>query len=36
MKRFGTSAMGLMFAVSLWAGPAGAQDKYTMGMTGGT
>lgn len=36
MKRWGSCAASLVFAVSLWAPPAGAQDKFTMGMTGGT
>ena len=36
MKRFSVCVMGLVFAVSLWGVPASAQDKFTMGMGGGT
>jgi hypothetical protein len=36
MRRFGAYAIGLVLAVSFWTGPAGAQDKYTMGMARGT
>ncbi len=36
MKRFGLCALSFVLAVSLWAAPAGGQDKFTMGMTSGT
>lgn len=36
MKRLVAGAMGLVVAVALWTAPAMAQDKYTLGMTGGT
>lgn len=36
MKRFGTCAMTVVFAFSLWAMPAGAQDKFILGMGGST
>lgn len=36
MKRLGSCAGSLLLAVSLWASPAGAQGKLSMGMTGGT
>lgn len=36
MKRFGLGIMTLVFAVSLLAVSARAQDKFTQGMTGGT
>ena len=36
MKRFGLCAVVLLFAVSVSAAPACAQDKLIMGMGGGT
>ena len=36
MKRFGLCMMNLVFAVSLWAVTAGAQDKFMVGYGGGT
>lgn len=36
MKRLGSCAMSLVLGVSLWGAPAGAQDKFTTGMLGGT
>jgi hypothetical protein len=36
MKRFSVCVMGLVFAISLWGTSASAQDKFTMGMGGGT
>jgi hypothetical protein len=36
MRRFGACAVTLMFAAVLWVAPAGAQDKFTMGMGGAT
>ena len=36
MKRFSMCVMGLVCAVSLGGMPASAQDKFTMGMGGGT
>ena len=36
MKRFSLGVLSFVFAVSLWAAPTGGQDKFTMGMTGGT
>ena len=36
MKRFGLCAAVLLFAVSVSAAPACAQDKLIMGMGGGT
>jgi hypothetical protein len=36
MKRFGLCMMSLVFAVSLWAVSASAQDKFIMGYGGGT
>jgi len=36
MTRFSICVMGLVFMFSLWAAPAGAQDKFVMGMGGAT
>ena len=36
MKRWGSCAMSLVIAAFLWAPPAGAQDKFTMGYGAGT
>ena len=36
MKRFSVCMMGFVFTVALWGAPTSAQDKFTMGMTGGT
>jgi len=36
MKRFGWGLMTFAFAALLLAAPAGAQDKLTLGLTGGT
>ena len=36
MTRFRVCLMGLVVVLSLWAAPAGAQDKFTMGYGSGT
>lgn len=36
LKRFGVGAMSLVVAFFLWVAPAGAQERFTLGMTGGT
>jgi hypothetical protein len=36
MKRFSVCLISLGVALSLWAGPTRAQDKYTMGMAPAT
>ena len=36
MTRCGVGAIALGLALFLGTGPAEAQDKYTLGMTGGT
>jgi hypothetical protein len=36
MKRLGWWVMSVVLVVSLWVAPAGAQDKYTMGMAPAT
>lgn len=36
MKRLGVCGLTLAFALSLWATPAGSQDKYVLGYGGGT
>ncbi len=36
MKRFGVGAINLVFAISVLAAPAGAQDKLVMGYGSGT
>ncbi len=36
MKRVGCTLVSLMLAVSLWAAPVPAQDKFVMGFGGGT
>ena len=36
MKRFRVCMMSLVIMFALWTVPSNAQDKYTMGMGGGT
>lgn len=36
MNRVGCSLMSLMLAMSLWAAPVPAQDKFVVGFGGGT
>ena len=36
MQRFGMYAMSLVFMVTVWAAPSGAQDKFVVGYGNGT
>jgi hypothetical protein len=36
MKRFSVCLISLVVVLVLWAGPSGAQDKFTMGMAPAT
>jgi hypothetical protein len=36
LQRFARCTLGLVWMVALWAAPAGAQDKFTLGMGGST